>query len=473
MKNPIRFQRAKIVATLGPSTSSKTVLKKLFAAGVDVVRLNFAHGTHEEHAKRIKLIRETAKEVGVPIGILMDLPGPKIRVGKLAGDTVDLRRDDIVHLAHASRGTTGKTIPISYRRLADDLRPGQSVYIADGLVRLIVQSVGRDHVRCRVTHSGTIRSGNGVNMPHSALTLNAFTAEDRKHLNFGLKHGIDFVGISFAGKKNDIEQVRAFCRRRRAAPFLIAKIERRMAVDNLTSIVKAADGLMVARGDLGVEVPFAEIPGLQETIVAAARQEGKPVIVATQVLESMIQSPRPTRAEATDIANAIMEGADAVMLSGETAAGKFPLESVQALRDVIEATERGRRRFNRREEPPEVGLSDVVAFEACHIADRIKARFIVVPTRSGSSAARVSRFRPSTPILAWTSHVSLRRRFSLYWGVSTCPVNGQLGGPNRLAAVKSLLLKRRLARRGDTVVLVGGDPAALANNISLVQAFEI
>lgn len=314
--------QTKIIATLGPSSASPKVFEKLVKEGINVARLNFAHGTHSEHAKSIQTVRRIATKAQIPIGLLQDLPGPKLRVGVLPDLSTTLRQEEGVVLISSHKSVSKKIIPVPYPNLTKDLKPGHVVYIADGLIRLSVQSVKSGQVQCVVANGGTVRTGNGINMPYSSLNLGAFTKEDERHLEFGLKNQVDFVGVSFVGRANDLDRVRSFCQNHGKNPFLIAKIERRQALRHLAGILEKADGLMVARGDLGVEFPFSQIPGLQNDIVSMAHQKGKPVIVATQVLESMIQNPRPTRAEATDIANAIIEGTDAIMLSGETSIGK-------------------------------------------------------------------------------------------------------------------------------------------------------
>ena len=385
---------------------------------------------------------------------------------------MDLARDEEVVLAYASGDTSGRTIPVLYPRIAVDLKPGHAVYIADGLIRLTVRSVKDGRVRCRVINGGTIRTGNGVNMPHSDLALNAFTKEDERHLAFGLQQKVNFVGISFVGNAKDVNRVRAFCQKRRSDPFLIAKIERQQALNNLSEIVEAADGIMVARGDLGVEVPFSDIPGLQKRIVSVSREYGKPVIVATQVLESMVQNPRPTRAEATDIANAVLEGADAIMLSGETATGKYPKESVKALSDVIRASEKTTQRVEMDLPGRNLDLSDIIAHEACHVAGRIKAKFIVIPSRSGKTVARISRFRPSAPVLAMMKEESRRQQLCLYWGVRVWRGLAEKRF-HRPSVVRKELLRSRFARTGDKVLLVGGDPDAPVGETNLIRVVRI
>lgn len=468
-------RRTKIVATAGPSADTKAVIARLINEGVNVVRLNFAHGDHAEHARRIRLIREAAAEAGLQVGILQDLPGPKIRVGRLPASGLDVKLDEMVVLVAKADDSPGKRIPVSYPRLVKDLKIGDTVFIADGMIRLVVQSVTARDVRCRVTNGGTIRSGNGVNMPHSSLHLKAFTREDRRHLAFGLRLGVDFIGISFVGDAQDLRDVKAFCRRRRPgqpAPFVIAKIERQAALRNLDDIIAETDGLMVARGDLGVEAPFYEIPGLQKKIVSAARHAGKPVIVATQVLETMIQNPRPTRAEATDISNAILEGADAIMLSGETAAGKYPVESVRALAQVIEATEKTEFLAHLYSGDLALGIPDLISKAACKVANRLGARFVMVPTRTGKAAMRVSRFRPEMPIIALARTEALQRRLVLSWGVQSLPAPRAVHH-DLASAVRALLLRRKLARRGDRIILVGDDPDSRLGQTSMLKVVEI
>jgi pyruvate kinase len=464
--------RTKIIATLGPAVDSDERLAALLKAGVNIVRLNLAHGTHAEHADRLWRARRIAKRLNVPVGALLDLPGPKLRVGKLIPSPMDLKRDETVTLIAGTHARHEREIPISYPRIATDLKPGQAVYIADGLIRLVVISIRFNQVKCRVANGGTIRTGNGVNMPFSQLRLKAFTREDERHLEFGIKNDIDFVGISFVGEAQELRRVRAFCKRRGASPALVAKIERRSALDNLPEILQEADALMVARGDLGVEVSFSEIPGLQRKIVMESRRAGKPVIVATQVLESMVQNPRPTRAEATDIANAIREGADAVMLSGETSIGKYPLESAQALAQVAYATEQDES-GGPYITPVELNLSDAIALEACRLAERINAAFIVVPSRSGGTAARVSRFRPRVPLLALVHDENMRRRFTLYWGIETQYIPGKVDYHTAHTLVKNHLLRNRRARAGAVAVMVSGSPAMPRRQTGMIQLIKL
>lgn len=421
----------------------------------------------------MKTVRETADRLRLTVGILQDVPGPKLRVGSLSEGTLDLKRGDRVVLAYSKKESSKDVIPILHPGLTKDLKRGHLVYISDGLIRLTVLSVNRDSVRCRVLNGGTVRSGNGVNLPNSRLTLKAFTKEDERHLSFGLRQGVDFVGISFVQNARDIRRVRAFCHKRGASPFLIAKIERLQALKNLESIIDAADGVMIARGDLGVETPYAELPGIQKRIVWLSRQKGKPVIVATQVLESMIQNPRPTRAEATDIANAVLERADAIMLSGETATGKYPRESVRTLSEVIRATEK-ENPLQETEIPVNgIHVSDIIAHEACHIADRIGAKVIVVPGQSGGTAARVSRFRPCVPIIPRVISEKLGRRLCVYWGVHTFKPKSLARFPSNRSTIRKELLREGIVRPGDYAVLVSENSAEPQDETSVVEVIRV
>lgn len=465
--------QTKMIATLGPATKTADTIQALIAKGVTVCRLNLAHGTHDDHSAAIRHIRAAEKKTGLPVGILLDLPGPKIRVGAVKGGALEIRKNQSILLTAGRASRFRNQIPIDYPFLIRDLKPKQSVFIADGLIQIHVTAKRKNRLIGRAATGGTVRTGNGVNLPDSKLALRAFTKEDERHLAFGLKQGVDFVGLSFAAGGGDVRRVRSFCRRHKAAPFLIAKIERSQAIDNLKGILKEADGLMVARGDLGVEIPFSQIPGHQHTILQSAHRWGKPVILATQVLESMIQNPRPTRAEATDIATAIWEGADAIMLSGETSIGKYPLETVGALRDVITETEK------RPILPPidaftgETTLSVSMAREACHLAERVKAPLIVVPTRSGGTASRVSRFRPSMPILAFVSDPAVRRRFTLFRGLHSLRIGSRIPLASLHSMIKSRLKKEKLARSGENIVIVSGAPGLPVGETGMVQVLRL
>lgn len=463
-------RRSKIVATWGPATSSPAVIRALLAHGVDVMRFNFAHSTPSDHVKNFKMLRRLARDFDWPVGILQDLPGPKIRVGSLPPEGRLLKRYEEVVLMVAGRGRPGPHIlPIRYARLAEDLKPGHSVYIADGKIRLTVTRVRGEKVHCRVITDGLVRAGNGVNLPHSHLSLRAFTPADQKLFEVGLAAGADFVGLSFVGAAADLQSARSYARRLGHSPFLIAKIERREALRNLRSVVAASDGVMVARGDLGVEIPFADIPGAQEEIVFESRRQGKPVIVATQMFESMLENPRPTRAEVTDAANAVLEGADALMLSGETSVGKYPVEAVKALDAVISEAERRRSDAHGFAPLPPRDASDVVVENACAMAEGLGAQALVALTRSGLTAARTSRQRPRKPVVTFVKDESLRRRLSLYAGVQA---RRALTGAGH-EWLRRAMTRLRVARPGQAVVVLSAGHGAPLGHTTCVEIVQI
>lgn len=449
----IPWTRTKIVATLGPATATPGAIKTLIESGVDVFRLNFAHGTQAEHGALIRTVRSLERGLGAAVGILQDLPGPKIRVGPMPeGGLKIVPGDEIFVGAQESAGGT-KFVPLSPSVMVAALKPGHSVFIADGTVRLKVKLVQHKKVLCRAMTAGHIRSGNGVNLPDTPIGLSAFTRADARHMLFGLKAGVDFFGLSFVGGEEDVLRARRFAQRHGFSPFLVAKIERRSALKNLRGIVRAADGLMVARGDLGVEMPFAEIPGLQADIVRNARKEGKPVIVATQVLESMVTNPRPTRAEATDIANAVGSGADAVMLSGETSIGRFPVQAVQALNAVIRATER---RWIPAEFESHATLRGDRLFvqKAISLAEAVKARMLIALVGTGHTAALFSSVRTRLPVTALVSERTTQRRLTLFRGVKGLSwPRSTLLAPS-VQALRKRLLAERFALRGERVALL-------------------
>ena len=467
------MKRTKIVATLGPATMSRGRLTALIRAGADVIRVNSAHTPDARLPVIVALVRACARRAGRIVGILQDLPGPKIRLGKLREGGIELRRGEAVTLFPGASGGSATSLPVAYPYLARDLKAGHAVYIADGLVRLTVDRVARTTVACHVDNGGHVTSGKGVNLPDTSLTLKAFTAADRRHMLAGMRAGVDFVGISFVGNRDDMIRVKRAARGHGRPPFIIAKIERREALKNLPGILAETDGIMVARGDLGVEISFADIPGVQRHIVHEARQAGRPVIVATQVLESMLEHPRPTRAEATDVAHAVAEGVDAIMLSGETSIGKFPVEAVRVLHKVIHAAQPAFSRAHEKERIRITGVSDRVIRDVCDMAEDTNARAIVVPSRSGRTVLRTSRIRPSVPVLALVRDPRLLNVFSLCWGVDAlCPAR-HISPHDMVGRVRALVLACRHAKRGERVIVVSGGPGVPAGETGMVQIVQI
>ncbi|MDD5656961.1 MAG: pyruvate kinase [Elusimicrobia bacterium] len=446
------WNKTGIVCTLGPASARKGVLLKLIAEGMDVARLNFSHGDLAQHGAAIRLVRDCARKSGRGIGMLQDLPGPKLRAGDFPGGALELYPGEPIALSVRPRRGF-KHLPFPDRRPLRGLKPGADVWLADGSARLRVEAVRGDAALCRSLSRALVRSRCGVNIPGGAAGVAAFTARDRRFLAFGLKAGVDFVAVSFVGGPSDMRAARRAVAGARVKPLLVAKIERASAMQALPAIVRESDAVMVARGDLGLELPFARVPFAQKEIIAECRRQGRPVIVATQMLESMTSSPRPTRAELSDIANAVLDGADALMLSGETAVGKYPREAVAALAAVAREAEGHLR--------PELGFDHgfatakarAIAAAAVALAEGIGAKAIVVPTFTGHTARCVCRLRPRCPIVALCAPGN-ESRLSLFWGVRAFVERGLGRGlEGVLAASRRAAARLGVARRGETIVV--------------------
>ncbi len=447
------LQRTKIVCTLGPSTDDQHVLRRVVEAGVNVARINAAHGSPDEHARRIRVARATAKSLGCPLSILIDLPGPKFRLGRLPQGSLQLQKGQDILLAIGPVAEP-QAIPVRFPQLERQVEVGEPVYLADGTVKLIVTRREPRRIRARVAIGGTIRSGSGINLPESDLSVKLPTPDDARWIAFARTHQVEWIGVSFVRTVEDLTRVR-----RAAGPgataMLMAKIEKRQALNRLDEIISAADGVMVARGDLGVETPLAEVPIVQKRIIARANEHGKPVITATQMLESMVENSSPTRAEVTDVANAVLDGSDALMLSAETAIGRHPVEAVQTLRSVIAATE-GHYPFGavmeRLSRTTWSSMADAMSFVACRLSFDIQAKAIVAPLEDAATAFRIARFRPQAPVLALSRSSTLVRQLNVVWDVY--PLVVPPGAFRAIEAAKNWLLDKRLARRGDSIILV-------------------
>jgi len=412
-------RRTKIVATLGPASDSAAGIGALIAAGADVFRLNFSHGDRETHAQTISRIREAAAAAGREIGVLQDLGGPKIRLGVLPGNGVLLEPGSTVRLDSSAHPVAG-ALPVNYPHLAEDVRPGDPILLADGTVELRVEDLAGQAILCSVVTGGRVSSHKGVNLPGSRLRVPAFTDKDRLDLALGLAKGVDMVALSFVRSEKDLQPVIEILREASPRPLLIAKIEKPQAVENLEQILDRVDGLMVARGDLGVELPVEQVPLIQKRIIREAVRAGKPVITATQMLGSMVSSPRPTRAEASDVANAVLDGTDAVMLSEETAVGSFPVEAVKTLDRIARTVEPSIDHdafLGRTPSGPGRRTDEAIGHAACWLARDIDARAIVASTVSGTTARHVARFRPAVPVFALTPHRWVERQLGLSWGI--------------------------------------------------------
>jgi pyruvate kinase len=454
----VDVERTKVVATLGPASSSPEVLGAMVDAGLDVVRLNFSHGERDDHLARIELVREVAAGRGRNVAILVDLQGPKIRVGLVAEDGVRLERgQQIVLLAGAERAD-GTEIPVGYAHLATDVRPGDPILLDDGRIELRVRAVDGNRVHCEVQRGGLIRSRKGINLPGVAVSAACLTDKDRKDLATAVEAGADYLALSFVRRPEDVADAKQAIAEHGGDLPLVAKLERPEAVEHLDGILEVADAVMIARGDLGVELPVEKVPPLQKEIIARANSLGVPVITATQMLESMVASPRPTRAEASDVANAIFDGTDAVMLSEESAIGSYPVESVATMRRIAREAEAA----TARPPPPAVGDLDVAATvckAAVQVAADLRAKAIVAFTESGATARFVARFRPRVPILGLTPHEAARRRMALYWGVEAAsPLDRGVDLGQIIAQGDQRICQEGLATPGDLVVVVAGTP---------------
>lgn len=468
-------RKTKIVCTLGPATDSAEGITTLLEAGMDVVRLNFSHGDRESHRETIRRIREVGRATGHEVGILQDLGGPKIRLGELPEGGVALEAGTTVDLGFEGSDTDG-ILPVSYPHLVEDVGVGEQILLADGLIELEVQRVARDRLVCRVVIGGSVTSRKGVNLPHAQLRVAAFTDKDRADLEAGLEEGVDFVALSFVRHEDDLAPVRAVLNTLEHPPMLIAKIEKPQAVDRLDPILEAVDGLMVARGDLGVEMPPEQVPMIQKRIIAAARRAGRPVITATQMLRSMVDSPRPLRAEASDVANAVLDGTDAVMLSEETAIGRYPTEAVGVLNRVaLEAEPHldSEKMKNDSASPQVPEVTGAVSRAACELAASIGAAAIVTTTTSGATARLIARLRPGAPILGVTTSREVARQLDLSWGV----IPAVTAATEDISAIGQALLReltrRGLATRGDSVVVTAGLPLGFSDSSNLLRIHRL
>jgi len=467
-----RHRRAKIVATVGPASASPEMLKRLFLAGVDTFRLNFSHGTHDDHAKVHRAIRALEVELGRPIGILQDLQGPKIRVGKIRDGKIIVAAGETVRFVPSNAEGDRDAIPLPHPEIFAAIMPGDHLLIDDGRVRVAVTRLGDDFIESKVVFGGAISNRKGINLPGTVLDLSPLTAKDRADLAFGLDLGVDWVALSFVQKPADLLEARGLIGERAG---LMAKIEKPAALERIDDIIRLSDAVMVARGDLGVEIPHEEVPGRQKELVRACRLAVKPVIVATQMLDSMVGAPTPTRAEASDVATAIYDGADAVMLSAESASGAYPVEAVEMMDRIIRSTEHHKlyRSIIDASAPDEEHTAPhAVAAAAAGLAQVIHSSVIVAFTTSGTTAARIARKRPEVPTLAITADEAVSRRLCLLWGAHSVLAEDIHTYEEMVARACAVAQAEEFARQGDLMVVVAGIPFAQAgttNNLRVVH----
>ncbi len=457
--------KARIVCTLGPASREADTLTRMIEVGMDVVRLNFSHGSHDEHARLIARARETAAKLGVTLCLIQDLQGPKIRIGELETPTIDVPAGSTLRITtELMVGRPGR-VSTTFTRLPEEVHPGDTILVDDGKIRLAVVRIDRQDVVCEVVAGGKLSPRKGINLPGVALSIPAFTPKDLDDLAFGLANGVDYTALSFVRSADDIRALRAAMHQITGGAEqhpIIAKIEKPQALRNILSIIEEADAVMVARGDLGVEVPPEEVPLHQKNIIAKCNTAGKPVIVATQMFESMITNPTPTRAEANDVANAVLDGADAVMLSGETSVGAYPVEAVAMMTRIINNVETHAAKTRIDDQwstEGERSHQEALGRAACVLAEQIQAAAIVAVTQSGATVRTVAHYRPRTPLVAVTTSASTLRRLNLVWGVRGMMVEGTHQDSDRtLRAVERSLAEEGVLRNGDAYVLIAGLP---------------
>ncbi len=468
-----RYRQTKIVATLGPASSAPEMIARLFHTGADVFRLNFSHGSHADHAANIAAVRALEEEAGRPIGLLADVQGPKLRVGKFAGGRVHLSTGQAFTFDQDPTPGNARRVQLPHPEILQAATGGTTLLLDDGKLRLRVVRARGGHLECEVVTGGPLSDRKGVNVPDVALGIPALTEKDRRDLDFALDHGVDFIGLSFVQRAEDVAEARDIARGR---AWIVAKIEKPQALDQLDAIIALSDAVMVARGDLGVELPPEEVPLAQKRIIRAARAAGKPVIVATQMLESMISAPAPTRAEASDVAGAVFDGADAVMLSGETAAGQYPAEAVAMMDRIVARVEAdpGWRDVMDAGRPAAADtISAAIAAAASQIARGIGARAIAAFTSSGVTALRIARERPGQPVLAMATELPVARRLALAWGVHAVHAQDARTMTEAVTRAARLARDEGLARIGDTVVIAAGIPFGQAGTTNSLRVATV
>lgn len=449
---------------MGPRTMDKIILKELIAGGMNVARFNFSHGSYEEHAERIALVRQVSEQLGIPVALVLDTKGPEIRTGLLKdGKKVSLEQGKEFTLYTEEREGDETGCSITYQQLVYDVRKGDTILIDDGLIGLEVQRVSADNIECIIKNGGELGERKGVNVPNVKIHLPGVTQKDREDILFGIEQGVDYIAASFVRNSDCIMDIREILEDNHGRDIgIIAKIENAEGVENIDEILDAADGIMVARGDLGVEIPADQVPHIQKKIIHKCNRKCKPVVTATQMLDSMIRNPRPTRAEAGDVANAIYDGSDAIMLSGETAMGKYPVEAVRMMAKIAETTEAhldysNLQKLNKKQRKKDISMA--VGFASVSTAEILKASCLVVPTMTGYTARMISSLRPKTPIYAISPSEQAVRRMQLYWGVYAMPGETEDSTRHMITNSMKIILRRKLIKKGELAVFTAGDPA--------------
>ncbi len=468
------MRRTKIICTLGPAADSEDMIRTLIRTGMDAARFNFSHGSHPEHLERLNMLKAVRDAMGRPVATILDTKGPEIRIKSFAEKFITLEPGDTFTLTTEDVSGSRERVSVTYPRLHQELSPGQEILIDDGLVAIRVERIEGTNIICTVENGGALSANKSINIPGVHIQLPALTEKDIDDIRFGVENDFDFIAASFVRRAADVEAVRTVLRECGADDVkIIAKIENQEGVDNLDEILQAADGIMVARGDLGVEIPAARVPILQKQMIRKGLQAGKPVITATQMLDSMMRNPRPTRAEVSDVANAVYDGTGCVMLSGETAGGKYPVEALQAMVDIVTETEGAIdywKQFQKQRVLPASNINDAITHTCCLTAKDLNARAILTATNSGRSARMICRFRPACPIAALTMHEKVRRQLNISWGV-TPYLTGEVTSTDRIFSLSAeVALKEKLVQNGDTVVITAGVPLGKSGSTNLIKA---
>lgn len=467
------MKKTKIICTIGPACEDREILKNMMIAGMNAARLNFSHGSHEEHKKKIDLIKELRSELGLHISIILDTKGPEIRTGRFGEKVIQLVEGQKFIITTEDVIGTNEICSVSYKGLAEDVRFGDQLLIDDGLIGLTVEQVQGENIICTVNNAGEIKDYKSINAPGVKVKLPPITDKDKEDIEFGIEQDVDYIAASFVRKASDVEEMRWLLKDRGASHIkIISKIENGEGVENIKNIIVASDGIMVARGDLGVEIPAEQVPLIQKKIIKLCNIEGKPVITATQMLDSMIRNPRPTRAEVTDVANAIFDGTDAIMLSGETASGRYPVESVKQMVEIAVTTE-GALDYDDilREKSiiKDSSITNAIGHATCTSAQGLKATAILTPTSSGYTASVVSTFRPKAPIIACTSSDRVARSLSLSWGVTPL-VKRHIESDGEIFNVAiDAAIKKELIKEGDLIVITAGVPVGVGGTTNMLR----
>lgn len=471
------MRKTKIVCTLGPSTDNEDVLKQLMLEGMNVARCNFSHGVYEEHKKRMDMVKKIRKEVKKPIAILLDTKGPEVRVKKFKDGKVTLQEGQLFTLTSEEVEGTQEKVSVTYNRLYEDLEVGMKVLIDDGLIEMRVEKVEQTNIVCRVINGGTVSNNKGINVPDVNLSMPYLSEKDREDILFGISQDVDFIAASFVQNKEDILQLRRLLDKNGGEDIkIIAKIENTQGVDNIDEIIEVSDGIMIARGDMGVEIPYEEVPIIQKMIIKKVYQLGKQVITATQMLESMIKNPRPTRAEATDIANAVYDGTSAIMLSGETAAGAYPVEAVKTMVRIAERTEQDvdyRERFFHHDRNANPDITDAICHATCTTAHDLNAKAIVTVTKSGRSARMISGYRPACDIIGCATSEKVCRQINLAWGVTPILNKEEKDVYDLFDNALMAAEKMKLLEKGDLTVITSGVPIGISGTTNMIKVQNV